>query len=56
LRNKEELQIQITKVNNFLISQNQTREHNKEKENYILETDLRGKENHELWHKDKYVN
>lgn len=56
LRNKEELQIQITKVNNFLISQNQTWEYNKEKENYILETDLRGKENHELWHKDKYVN
>jgi hypothetical protein len=41
LRNPEELQIKITKLNNILISQNQTWEYNEDKNGYILETDLR---------------
>ena len=45
LRNPEELQIKITKLNNILISQNQTWLYNKDKDGYILETDLREKEN-----------
>ena len=53
LRNPEELQIKITKLNNILISQNQTWEYNEDKDDYILETDLRGKENYDKWHKDK---
>jgi hypothetical protein len=55
LRNPEELKIQITKINNVIISQNQTWEYDDVKEDYILETDLRGKENHELYNKDKYI-
>lgn len=41
LRNPEELQIKITKLNNNLISKNQTWEYNEDKDDYILETDLR---------------
>jgi hypothetical protein len=55
LRNPEELQIKITKLNNILISQNQTWLYNKDKDAYILETDLRGKENYDNWSKDKLV-
>lgn len=55
LRNPEELQIKITKINNILISQNQTWVYNEEKDDYILETDLRGKENYGKWKKDKFV-
>ncbi len=55
LRNPEELQIKITKLNNILISQNQTWEYNEDKDVYILETDLRGKENYDKWGKDKFV-
>ncbi len=55
LRNPEDLQLLITKTNNILISQNQTWEYDEEKEEYILETDLRGSVNHELYHKDKYI-
>lgn len=55
LRNPEELQIKITKLNNILISQNQTWKYNKDKGNYILETDLRGKENYDKWSKDNFV-
>ena len=55
LRNPEELQFKITKLNNILISQNQTWEYNKNTDNYILETDLRGKENYDKWSKDKFV-
>ena len=55
LRNPEELQIKITKLNNILISQNQTWEYNEDKNGYILETDLRGKENYDKWSKDKYI-
>ena len=55
LRNPEELQIKITKLNNILISQNQTWEYNEDKDDYILETDLRGKENHEKWRKDFWI-
>ena len=55
LRNPEELQIKITKLNNILISQNQTWEYNKDTDNYILETDLRGIENYDKWSKDKYI-
>lgn len=55
LRNPEDLQLLITKTNNILISQNQTWEYDVEKNEYILETDLRGKAEHELYHKDKYV-
>ena len=55
LRNPEELQIKITKLNNILISQNQTWEYNKDKDCYILETDLRGKENYNKWSKDNFV-
>lgn len=55
LKNPEELQIKITKINNVLISQNQTWEYNENEEDYILETDLREKENYNLWHKDKYI-
>ena len=53
LRNPEALQIQISKINNIVISQNQTWEYNKEKEEFVLETDLRG-EKRDLWQKDKY--
>lgn len=42
LRNPEALQIQISKINNIVISQNQTWGYNKEKEEFVLETDLRG--------------
>ena len=49
LRNSEELQIKITKINNVLISQNQTCVYNKEKDDYILDTDLRGKVNYDKW-------
>jgi hypothetical protein len=55
LRNPEDLQIKITKLNNILISQNQTWEYNKDKDCYILETDLRGKENYDKWSKDKVM-
>jgi hypothetical protein len=55
LRNPEELQIQITKINNVRISQNQTWKYNETKNDFILETDLRGKENHDLWHQDKNI-
>ena len=55
LRNPEELQIKITKLNNILISQNQTWEYNEDKDDYILETDLRGKENYDKWSKDTYI-
>lgn len=55
LRNPEELQIKITKINNVLISQNQTWVYNEEKDDYILETDLRGKENYDKWKEDKFV-
>ena len=54
LRNPEALQIQISKINNIIISQNQTWEYNEEKEEFILETDLRG-EKRDLWTKDKYI-
>ena len=55
LRNPEQLQFKITKLNNILISQNQTWEYNEDKDDYILETDLRGKENYDKWGKDKFV-
>lgn len=55
LRNPEELQIKITKLNNILISQNQTWSYNKDKGYYTLETDLRGKENYDKWGKDNFV-
>ena len=55
LKNPEELQIKITKLNNILISQNQTWEYNEDKDDYILETDLRGKENYDKWKEDKFV-
>lgn len=55
LRNPEELQIKITKLNNVLISQNQTWEYNEDKDEYILVTDLRGKENYDRWSKDNFV-
>ena len=55
LRNPEELQIKITKLNNFLISQNQTWRYNEDKDDYTLETDLRGKENYDKWSKDNLV-
>ena len=55
LRNPEELQIKITKLNNILISQNQTWAYNEDKDDYILETDLRGKENYAKWSKDAYI-
>lgn len=51
LINPEDLQLQITKINNILISQNQTWKYDVEKKDYILETDLR----HELYIKDKYI-
>ena len=52
LRNPEELQFKITKLNNFLISQNQTWRYNEDIDDYTLETDLRGKENYDKWSKD----
>ena len=55
LRNPEELQFKITKLNNILISQNQTWAYNEDKDDYILETDLRGKENYNKWSEDKYI-
>lgn len=55
LRNPEELQIKITKLNNILISQNQTWEYNEDKDDYILETDLKGIENHKKWYKDYFI-
>ncbi len=55
LRNPEELQIKITKLNNILISQNQTWEYNEDKDDYILETDLRGSENYKKWCKDYFI-
>jgi hypothetical protein len=55
LGNPEVLQIKITKLNNILISQNQTWAYNKDTDNYTLETDLRGKENYDKWSKDKFV-
>ena len=54
LINPEALQIQISKINNIIISQNQTWEYNEEKEDFVLETDLRG-EKRNLWQKDKYI-
>lgn len=54
LSNPEALQIQISKINNIVISQNQIWEYNKEKEEFVLETDLRG-EKRNLWKKDKYI-
>ena len=55
LRNPEELKIKITKLNNILISQNQTWEYNKAEDEYILETDLRGIENYKKWYKDHRI-
>ena len=55
LRNPEDIQIEITKLNNILISQNQTWQYNKDKCCYTLETDLRGKENYDKWSKDNFV-
>ena len=55
LRNPEELQIKITKLNNILISQNQTWEYNEDKNGYILETDLRMKNYHDLMKMDKFI-
>lgn len=55
LRNPEELQFKITKLNNILISQNQTWEYNEDKDDYILETDLREKEDYDTWSKDKFI-
>ena len=48
------MQIQISKINNVVISQNQTWEYNEEKEEFVLETDLRG-EKRDLWKKDKHI-
>lgn len=55
LRNPEDLQLLITKTNNILISQNQNWKYDVEEEGYILETDLRGIAEHELYHKDRYI-
>lgn len=55
LRNPEELQFKITKLNNILISQNQTWEYNEDKDDYILETYLREKEDYDTWSKDKFI-
>lgn len=55
LRNPEELQMKITKLNNIFISQNQTWEYNEDKDDYILETDLREKEDYDKWHEDRFV-
>jgi hypothetical protein len=55
LRNPEELQIKITKLNNIVISQNQTWEYNEDKDDYILVTDLREKENYDKWHKNRFL-
>ena len=55
LRNPEALQMQITKINNVKISQNQTWEYDETKNDFVLETDLRGKENYDLWNQDKNI-
>lgn len=55
LRNPEALQIKITKPNNIIISQNQTWEYNETIKDYILETDLRMKNHHDLMEMDKFI-
>lgn len=55
LRNPYELQIQITKLNNVVISQNQTWEYNKKTYNFELHTDLTTAEMHDLYKKDKLI-
>ena len=55
LRNPEALRIKITKPNNIIISQNQTWEYNETIKDYILETDLRMKNHHDLMEMDKFI-
>lgn len=56
LRNPYDLQIRITKVNNVVISQNQTWEYNEKTFDFDLHTDLTTAEMHDLYKKDKLIN
>ena len=55
LRNPYELQFKITKLNNVIISQNQTWEYNEKSRDYELHTDFTTKEMETLYKKDKFV-
>lgn len=55
LRNPYELQIQITKINNVVISQNQTWEYNEKTRDFELNTDLTTVEMHDLYRRDKFI-
>lgn len=54
LRNPYELQIRITKINNVVISQNQTWEYNEKMLDFELYTDLTTSEMQDLYKKDKF--
>lgn len=49
------LQFKITKINNIIISKNQTWVYNEKTYNYELHTDLSTKEMFELYKEDKYI-
>lgn len=55
LRNPYELEIKITKINNVIISQNQTWEYNEKTHDFELHTDLSTAETHDLYKKDKFI-
>lgn len=55
LRNPYELQIQITKINNVIISQNQTWKYNEKIHDFELHTDLTTAEMHDLYKEDKLI-
>ena len=55
LTNQYELEIQITKINNVVISQNQTWKYNEKTRDFELHTDLTTKEMYDLYGKDKVI-
>lgn len=55
LTNPYELEIQITKINNVVISQNQTWKYNEKTRDFELHTDLTTKEMYDLYGKDKVI-
>lgn len=55
LRNPYELEIKISKINNIIISQNQTWEYNKKTHEFELHTDFTTAEMRDLHKKDKFI-
>lgn len=55
LKNPNELQIQITKINNVIISKNQNWKYNENTHEYELYTDLTTSEMQDLYKEDKLI-